>query len=129
MGAPSSSVSCTSSIRVGLTREDGRPTLLEEAGTFNKKGEVFGGGGMAGKSLEVNLEGNRHVEVSLEEVSVSPAFWKLSAAVEEQVSECQGAHFQSYGRAHELILAGFKANLNQRVSQRGDITEWRYREN
>lgn len=40
--APFSSVSHTSSIRAGLAREDGRPTLLEEAGTFNKKREAWG---------------------------------------------------------------------------------------
>lgn len=50
---PSSSVPCTSIIRVGLTRKDGRPTLLEEVGTVNKKWEAWGE--MPGKSIEVNL--------------------------------------------------------------------------
>lgn len=75
-----SSVPCTSVIRVGLTREDGRPTLLEEVGTVNKKWEALGK--TAGKSIEVDLRGNRHLEVPLEEVRVSSAFWKVSAAVE-----------------------------------------------
>lgn len=46
--APSSSASCTSSIRVG-----GRSTPLEEAGTCHKKREVWGG--MPGESLGINL--------------------------------------------------------------------------
>lgn len=72
--------SCTSSLRVGPTREAGRPTPLEEARTFHKKREVWGRDAREGSQKYISMKS--HLEISLGGSKSLPAFWKLSAAVE-----------------------------------------------
>lgn len=83
--APFSSASCTSSLRVGPTREAGRPTQLEEARTFHKKREAWGRDAREGSQNYISMK--RHLEISLGGNKSLPSFVKV-------VCSCRGARCQ-----------------------------------
>lgn len=88
---PSSSASCTSGITVGPTREDGRPTLLEEAGALNKKMEAWGSARDVPKST---FTGRHSFRGSLRATKCLPGFLEVVCIWKR--ARCQRTSLQAH---------------------------------